>query len=146
MGVIETALRKLDKMKASIPKGIQASINKNDHILIDQQTEQFDKGQDSQGAAFTPSYTPFTIGLKQAKQQPTNRVTLRDTGDLYNRLSIAAFADHFVISPNVPYFFELVERYDANTILGIQPEEMKDFLIDYSLPEIEKNFNQILRK
>lgn len=146
MGVIEDALRKVKLMKASINKGIQTSIQQNDNILIDQQTEQFDEGKDSMGVSFVPSYSAFTIGLKQAAGQPHNRVTLKDTGDFYAGITVNANRTNFEIKPNIPYFGNLLEIYKANTILGIQPEAMKDFLTDYSLPEIENNFNQILSK
>ena len=145
MSVVSLFERKLRELKASINKGIQTSIASNEQILIDQQTDgQFDKGKDSNNISFIPSYADSTKRAKRAKNQPTNRVTLKDTGDLYNSISIQANTTNAVITANVPYFTHLVARYDKNQILGIQEEALKDFVENYTLPEIEKNFKQIL--
>jgi hypothetical protein len=145
MGVVETFERKLRELKASINKGIQTSIASNEQILVDQQTDgQMDKGKDSNSISFIPDYATSTKNIKRSKGQPTNRVTLKDTGALYNSITIQANTTNAVISAGVAYFGFLVSHYETNSILGIQDEAMKEFLIDYTIPEIEKNFKQIL--
>jgi phage gpG-like protein len=145
MGVVETFERTLRELKASINKSIQTSIQKNESVLVDQQTEgQFDKGQDSNGAQFIPSYALSTKVIKRSKGQPTDRVTLKDSGDLYGNITIQANTTNAIIETNTDYFKYLLVHYKNNSILGIQDEAMEEFLIDYTLPEIEKNFKQIL--
>ena len=61
-------------------------------VTLNTEDQLFKKGEDSLGNPITPGYTPFTIELKQAKGQPTNRVTLKDTGDFYN--SFLAYVDN----------------------------------------------------
>lgn len=137
--------RQLLKLEASINKGIQTSIQKNEQVLIRQQTEgQFDKGQDSDGKQFVPSYAFSTKQIKRSKGQPTNRVTLKDSGDFYSNITIQANTTNAIIEANTEYFKYLVVNYPSNAILGIQAEAMKDFLIDFTLPEIENNFKQII--
>ena len=130
-----------------INKSIQNSISTNKAVLIEQQTGgQFDKGQDSQGIQFVPKYAFSTKVAKRRKGQPTDRVTLKDTGKLYNNIEIQAQTTQAIITANVEYFKYLVAHYDKNTILGIQTEAMKDFLNKFTLPEIEKNFKTIIRQ
>ena len=137
--------RKLLELKASINKGIQTSIQKNEQVLVEQQTEgQFDKGQDSNGMQFVPSYALSTKQIKRSKGQPTDRVTLKDSGDLYDNITIQANTTNAIIETNTEYFKYLVTNYSNNSILGIQDEAMEQFLIDFTLPEIENNFKRIL--
>jgi hypothetical protein len=145
MGVVSDFERKLLELKASINKSLQNSIATNQQVLVDQQTEgQFDKGKDANNISFIPSYAESTRRIKRSKGQPTNRVTLKDTGDLYNSIEIVANVANFEINAGVEYFTFLVGHYGSNTILGIQPEAMKEFIEEYTLPEIEKNFKQII--
>ena len=147
MGTVSRFNAKLLELKNSINKSIQNSISTNKAVLIEQQTGgQFDKGQDSQGIQFVPKYAFSTKVAKRRKGQPTDRVTLRDTGKLYNNIEIQAQTTQAIITANVEYFKYLVAHYDKNTILGIQTEAMKDFLNKFTLPEIEKNFKTIIRQ
>jgi len=145
MGVIERFERKLKELKASINKGIQTSIDKNKDVLINKQTGQFDEGKDSMNVNFVPDYATSTKKYKQRNGQPTNRVTLKDSGDLYDSITIQANTTQAIISTNIEYFKYLVAHYDRNTILGIQDDAMEAFLVRYTLPEIEKNFKAIIR-
>lgn len=133
-------------MKASINPSIQKSINSNKEVLIDQQTDQFDKGKDANNISIVPSYALSTKKIKQSKGQPTDRVTLKDTGKLYDSINIQANTTQAVISTNVNYFRYLVSHYNTNKILGIQEQATEDFLEKYTIPEIEKNFKAIIKK
>ncbi len=147
MGTVSRFNAKLLELKNSINKSIQNSISTNKAVLIEQQTGgQFDKGQDSQGIQFVPKYAFSTKVAKRRKGQPTDRVTLKDTGKLYNNIEIQAQTTQAIITANVEYFKYLITHYDKNTILGIQTEAMKDFLNKFTLPEIEKNFKTIIRQ
>jgi len=144
---IQRAIKKLKEMKASIDKSLQTSINTNKKVLIEQQTEgQMDKGKDANNISLVPDYALSTKIAKRRKQQPTNRVTLKDTGKLYDSIDIQAGTTEVVFSANVDYYKYLVAHYDTNQILGIQPKEMKEFIDKYTLPEIEKQFKAIIRK
>ena len=147
MGVVNRFNKKLQEMKASINKSIQTSIAKNESVLVDQQTEgQFDKGKDAFNISIVPSYATSTKRYKQRNGQPIDRVTLKDTGKLYDNVQIQANTTQAVISANVNYFKYLVAHYVNNQLLGIQEPAMQQFLIKYTLPEIEKNFKAIIKK
>lgn len=53
---------------------------------IDQQKEQLFAGKKQDQTSITPPYAPLTIRLKSGKGQPTDRVTLKDKEDFYNRI------------------------------------------------------------
>jgi hypothetical protein len=147
MGIVEKAINKLRLMEASIETALQVSINTNKKVLIEQQTEgQFDKGKDANTVSFIPSYATSTKRTKRTKGQPTDRVTLKDTGKLYDSINIQAGTKEVVFSANVEYYKYLVAHYSNNQILGIQPLAMKDFIDKYTKPEILKQFKTIANK
>jgi phage gpG-like protein len=140
-------IKKLKDLEAAINPSIQKAIQKNDAVLIFEQTEeQFNRGEDANGMQFVPSYADSTIAYKKRKGQPTNRVTLKDEGDLYQSIQIEANSTQAIISAEIDYFFPLVSHYENNQILGIQPKAMRSFLIQYMYPILEKNWKDILRK
>ncbi len=53
----------------------------------------FQKGVDVRGRPLTPPYSPRTKVLKAKKGQPTNRVTLRDTGKMHESTKVDAKED-----------------------------------------------------
>lgn len=64
---------------------IQQIIWDNDAYIVDMNAEEqlFEQGINRLGVDimdYAP-YSPLTIAIKEEKGQPTNRVTLRDTGD-----------------------------------------------------------------
>jgi len=147
MGVVETFIKRLNEMEASINKSIQSSINSNKEVLIEQQTDgQMNKGKDANNITMQPSYALSTKKYKQGKGQPIDRVTLKDTGKLYDSINIQANTTQAVISTNVNYFKYLIDHYSNNKILGIQQKATEEFLEKYTIPEIEKNFKAIIKK
>lgn len=60
------------------------------------QEQLFQTGEDGKGIAIG-MYSPFTIAIKKRKGQPTDRVTLKDTGDFYRSYVIIPFNGGFTI-------------------------------------------------
>ena len=66
-------------------------------FLIDVLQDQlFTTGEDGKGLSLG-DYSPVTIQIKRAKGQPTDRITLKDTGDFYKSYMIEAFRGGFVV-------------------------------------------------
>jgi len=59
----------------------------------------FDDGIDSLGDSLG-EYSPFTVELKKIKGQPTDRITLKDTGKFYKTFKIEVKNDSFFINAN----------------------------------------------
>lgn len=148
MGVVDRFNRKLKALQAAINPTIKNTIDRNKPLLIDQQTEEqlFRKGEDSKQEPLFPSYALSTQIIKQGKNQPTNRVTLKDTGDLYDSIRIDANTNEMIISANVEYFKYLVSHYSGNDILGLQRPFLDKFTKGVILPNLERNWKVIIRK
>lgn len=113
-------------------------------IELNTRKQLFDKGEDSTGktlASIGGGYSPFTIQIKQAKGQPTNRVTLFDTGDFYASFKIIPEKGGFIIDSNP-------EKDDTNLldewgedVEGLQDDNLQ-IVIDLFADEIRKKINQ----
>jgi len=97
------------------------------------QDQLYDLGEDSKGNklwSFSPSmpYSPYTIKIKQAKGQPTDRLTLRDTGAFYKSFTVEVEGTSIVLDADG-------QKQDANLfsqygidILGLNDQNMSIFL------------------
>lgn len=56
--------------------------------IADLNAQQMLSGIKQNGAEITPQYAPLTIEIKKLKGQPTDRVTLRDTGAFYHGIHV----------------------------------------------------------
>lgn len=70
-----------------------------DEILYhNTEAQLYQRGVDSTGRPVKPPYTPYTVQLKRQKGQPTDRVTLRDTGDFHDSFEVLWLLEGFLIS------------------------------------------------
>lgn len=105
----------------------------------------FTKSEDRLGIKIHPKYTDFTISIKLSKGQPTDRVTLKDTGAFYRSINVVANSNQLIIETSIEYARKLVEKYGKD-ILGIQDMEMKEFVIRFVMPQIKKNISNIIER
>ncbi len=61
------------------------------------QDQLFITGEDGNGLSLG-DYSPVTVKIKRAKGQPTDRITLKDTGEFYNSYEIDPFKGGFFIN------------------------------------------------
>ena len=106
---VANRLAKTDVTKALVKILNKKSIQK---FITDLNTkvQLFDMGEDSRGVelmAVGGTYAPSTIRIKQKKRQPTNRITLKDTGDFYKTFDV-------VVNNNASF------RIEADTMKGGQ--------------------------
>lgn len=104
-------------------------------IELNTREQLFDKGEDSQGVKLVGknivvdgSYSPTTIKIKRAKGQPTNRITLSDTGEFYASFVIKPFKGGFTIDaddekPDHDLFDEFGED-----IVGLNDENLQTII------------------
>ncbi len=145
--VFENAIRKVNELRQAVNTSIQKAFDDNYLIVKDIQVNKqlYDKGEDSKGSIIVPSYTPLTISIKKSKGQPTDRVTLKDTGAFHQNISIIARNDELEITATIKYAQKLFDKY-GDDILGIQEEFIKEFMDKYILEEIKEQFNGIVSK
>jgi len=135
----------VEMLEKTINSSIQESITQNNQVILELQTqEQMYQGKDSKGIDIKPAYADSTIKIKRRKRQPTDRVTLFDTGAFYNSLEIIAGQNDAIIRTIISYSVFLVDKYAD--ILGLDEESWTKFLENYTIPTIKKNFDDIIAK
>jgi hypothetical protein len=134
LDILELAVRlsKNDPTKTLVKILNRKSIQK---FITDLNTkvQLFEQGEDSRGielAAIGGAYAPSTIRIKARKRQPSNRVTLKDTGDFYKTFSITVHPNaNFTISANTNKGGQDLEDPWGENIVGIQKDNV-DVVMD----------------
>ncbi len=67
-----------------------------DFLIDTLQDQLFTTGEDDDGVSLG-DYSPITVKIKKRKGQPTDRITLKDTGAFYDSYSIQPFNGGFFI-------------------------------------------------
>ena len=103
MGKIDDLLKRVVKFNDELTSGrlVQKIIWDNEAYIIDMNAEEqlFEQGVNRLGVSimdYAP-YSPVTIAIKEAKGQPTNRVTLRDEGDFQSSFYLEVCDKQFEI-------------------------------------------------
>jgi phage gpG-like protein len=147
MSVISRFTKKIKALEKAISPTIKKTVEQNKPLIIDQQTdEQLYEGKDADTKEIRPSYALSTKIIKRKKAQPTDRVTLKDSGDLYKSVKVDAKTNEMIISANVEYFKYLVAHYSGNKLLGLNEEFLEKFTKAKILPNLEKTWKAIIRK
>lgn len=88
----------------------------------------FDYGENNEGvqlSAIGRPYAPSTIRIKARKGQPSNRVTLKDTGDFYKTFDVQVKNNaNFTITANTMKSGQDLEDRWGDDIVGLQDENV----------------------
>jgi len=143
--ILDSVKSTVTKIEEVINPTIQDVLNRAANLIKDLQTQDqmFDKGQKSTGLSITPSYAQSTISIKQKKGQPTDRVTLKDTGDYYESIIVDAQATQLIIRSNITYAVFLANRYGSD-VLGLTVENLTNIVNQLIVPQLDKNINNII--
>ena len=114
------------------------AVNGNNKGLAELQRKQFDSGKDANGKQRKP-YADSTKRYKRKKGQPTNRVTLKDSGDSYKSVKVKADMRGIEIDVPTPQFKYMVKKYGDDTI-GIEPQALKQYFEQTVLTQIRNEF------
>lgn len=104
--------------------------------------QQLDAGMRADGSDISPDYTPLTVFLKSEKGQPTDRVTLRDTGEFYADIRAEFDNDEVVLRDDNEKTIKLQNKY-GDEILGLSDQSIKR-ITDLLLPIFEGHARQEL--
>jgi len=77
-------MRRFERL--NIPALAAESMQETKQVFMQWQQEQLNAGKKKGGGQIKPFYKPATITIKKKKGQPTDRVTLRDTGFFYDSI------------------------------------------------------------
>lgn len=99
---------------------------------------QLSLGLNAQGNKIEPEYSPFTIEEKKRKGQPTDRVTLKDTGAFWDSIYLGDVTiQKFSVDATDEKTDKLIKKYGGQ-ILGLSPESKREeYVPNYFFPELK---------
>lgn len=138
MNVIDDMIYKLRTFEQNIELLIREIVQKYDYVIIDMNVEDqlYERGVDRNNQEL-PEYARLTVEFKQAKNQPYDRMTLRDTGDFHRSWTIKYSPDKFELVPEDIKTEMLVSKY-GEAIVGLTDENFNEFCWEYVYPELLK--------
>ncbi|MCJ8343110.1 MAG: hypothetical protein MJH09_09740 [Cetobacterium sp.] len=102
----------------------------------------FELGEDSLGDSLG-SYSPFTVEQKKKRGQPTNRITLKDTGEFYSSFNVVPYRGGFTIKANpIKEDSNLYDDFGAD-IVGLNETNLQILRVVYKEKTLEV-LNEIL--
>lgn len=128
-------------------KWLQQIIWDNEAYIIDMNAEEqlFEQGINRLGVDimdYAP-YSPLTIAIKEEKGQPTNRVTLRDTGDFEASFFLEVGDKQFEIKAADFKTEGLIKKY-GRQILGLTTENIGALIWQYIYPDLLKQTKNVI--
>lgn len=131
----------LNRVKSIDIKSIaQTSIVETKEAIADLNAEQMFVGLRSDGSEILPSYSKLTIQIKKEKGQPTDRVTLRDTGSFYEGIKVDVSGDRLNITSTDEKTEKLNKKYSKSkgNIFGLSDRFKREYL-NNNLRKVFKN-------
>lgn len=113
----EKLQKNLNKLKnGGLDSIIKTAIENNSRKVTKLNTDDqlFDKGVDSSGSKISPAYSRTTVSIKNRKGQPTNRVTLKDTGSFHKSFKVDTKKESFKIDATDSKRDKLVKKYSSS--------------------------------
>lgn len=149
MGLIDDLHRRVVEFNDKLTNGvfIQNIIWENEAYIVDMNAEEqlFEQGINRLGVDISDyaPYSPYTIEIKEAKGQPTNRVTLRDEGDFESSFFLQVNDKQFEIKASDFKTEELIKKY-GRQILGLTDENIASLIWEYIYPDLIAERNKLL--
>ena len=118
---------------------LQMLVEKNADWIADcvRDKQLYERGENALGVdimSYRP-YTDFTVQIKTEKGQPTDRVTLRDTGDFHKSIHVEAGTSYFEIVASDWKTEELKGKY-GDDILGLNAEHTNELIWQKIYPDL----------
>ena len=134
MDVLIQQLEELEE-KLDVNKALDFSVDSDiQELIIELNQEQlYNLGEDSEGKSLG-TYAPTTVMIKQAQGVPTDRITLKDTGDFYSSFKVFySNGEIFIDADGQKDDTNLFAEYGED-ILGLNDANMSIFI-----DEVKKN-------
>lgn len=140
---------RLRSFKDNLPEYLRLAIldYKTSEAIIKAITEEqlYRQGITGKGVEIM-SYAPYkdsTIRYKIKKGQPTNRVTLFDTGSFYGNMYVIADAEGFYIISKDPKTEKIIAKY-GNDIFRLTDSNFTNIVRNYIRPEIIRRLKEVI--
>lgn len=111
--------------------------------LLDMERSRIFSGIRADGTEIEPEYALFTIRVKTRKGQPTDRVTLFDTGAFYGAFTVERKGDMVIFTSTDDKTQRLVDKYGEG-IFGLTDDdkaEARDMSIEYIIRWFKEKTN-----
>ncbi len=107
----------------------------------EQEIAEYNRGQMYEGVraddtTIEPEYSPLTVLIKTAKGQPTDRVTLRDTGDFYDSIKVDVNSNAYEVYATDEKTVRLTTKY-GDKILGLSKSSKATYVEQIVRPRLE---------
>lgn len=109
--------------------------------LVEENLSQMYDGLKADQTQITPLYAPRTVKAKQKKGQPYDRVTGKDTGQMYKRAGAIVDNDVVRIGSDVPYANDFEKKYGSD-VWGIGGQYKSNYLETLQPVMVEKVKNK----
>lgn len=119
------------------------SIDQTKGQIILQQQAQLFTGTDSDDKSIRPPYTDRTVAIKKTKGQPTDRVTLKDTGAFYKGIFVEVRESTFVTDSIDEKAGDLIDKY-GKRIFGLGPTRRAEYVQESLRPVFVANVKKAL--
>lgn len=136
---IKKKLEALRKFQDEAQERVIEQVRKNEPFVFHLVTEeQLFRGVDAGGRRIAPPYRPFTVQIKRARNQPTDRVTLLDTGDFYGAMDVRYDPDKFFVLNTDRKSAKLRAKYGSG-ILGLNDQSIELLTVNIK-PDLQDDF------
>ena len=147
MGLIEDLKRRVIVFDENINVYIQQILWDNEAYIVDlnSQDQLFDQGVNNLGVSISDyaPYSPVTIEIKEAKGQPTDRVTLHDEGDFAQSFYLEVGENQFEIRAGDWKTEELIKKY-GRQIMGLTDENIARVVWEFIYPDLINNAKRVI--
>jgi len=145
LAALDRLIANVKDVEDNLDRIVLDQVRKFEPEILDLNTQdQLAKGIDGAGDKIFPEYRPLTIKIKTIKGQPTDRVTLEDTGDFYDGFTIHYGSTFFGIFSRDEKADKLERKYGPD-IFGLTDEslaEARDLICDDLQDEIRKRLTK----
>lgn len=132
---------KMLNLRVQVPRVISRTTEE----MMEIQRDQIYSGKDKFNQPISPFYRPKTIKIKAAKGQPTDRVTLKDTGSFYSGIQITKLNQRsFRISSSDKKNKKLEKKY-GSVIFGLNGPSRAKYIKEDFFPELKEYIEKTLK-
>ena len=134
MGTILNMLRRFEALDTD--KICIEALQETKETIADLNAEQMNKGQKADGKEINPQYSQTTVEIKRKKGQPTDRVTLKDTGAFYQGIYVSVDSSRVVTESTDSKSTGLQKKYGEN-IFGLNDLFKREYLNEKLRPSFK---------
>jgi hypothetical protein len=123
---------------------VRETIGETSGDITEFNRNQLFEGKRATGTEIKPEYAEFTILIKDQKGQPTDRVTLKDTGSFYESIFVDVNSETFDIYASDEKTEKLERKY-GKTIFGLSKNNRSQYVQYTFFPELKKRIESKLK-